>query len=29
MTGQLAVDKALGMFDAEAKKLLASPRPSK
>lgn len=29
MTGQLPVDKALGMFDAEAKKLLASPRPAK
>ncbi|WP_394788142.1 extracellular solute-binding protein [Rhodoferax sp.] len=29
MTGQLPVDKALGMFDAEARKLIASPRPSK
>ena len=29
MTGQLPVDKALSMFDAEAKKLLASPRPAK
>lgn len=29
MTGQLPVEKALAMFDADARKLIASPRPSK